>query len=191
MILLVSASSRAEECATAIEQKTHQTTQISRSLNHAIELLQMRDYDLLVLDESFQQLEAGAESLVASHAGMALPVYVNLSLHGAERVALEVKRGLQRLIAERLASMRAAENLLRNDLSGEVTAILLNSELALRECSLSPGIAQKLQVMHELADKMRCRLEGEPAGPSRSGARNAQTKGGVSARTHQTCPTRQ
>ena len=163
MILLVTASSRAAVCATAIEQKTHQTVQIAGSVNQTIELLQAHEYDVLVLDESFQQLEAGAESLVATHAGMAVPIYVNLSLHGAERVALEVKRGLQRLIAEKLAAMRAAENLLRNDLRGELTAILLNSELALRESPLSPGAADKLRVMHELAERMRQKLETAPA----------------------------
>jgi len=184
MILLVTASSRGEECAAAIEPKTHQKVQIAASLNQAVGLLQAHEYDVLVLDESFQQLEAAAESMVTTHAGMTVPIYVNLSLHGAERVALEVNRGLQRLVGERLASMRAAENLLRNELRGEVTAILLNSELALREQSLSPGIKQKLQVMHDLADKMRCRLEADPARQPGSRVRPAITQAGTSARTH-------
>lgn len=184
MILLITASLRAEECATAIEQRTHQKVRIAGSLNQTIGLLQAHEYDVLVLDESFQQLEAGAESLVATHAGMAVPIYVNLSLHGTERVAHEIKRGLQRLIAERLAAMRAAENLLRNELRGEVTAILLNSELALRERPLSPAVAQKLQVMHDLADKMRSRLEGVATPQSGSVVRPAISKATVSARTH-------
>src|SRR5271165_3904999 len=183
MILLVTGSSRGEECAAAIEQKTHQKLQIAASLNQAVGLLQAHDYDVLVLDESFQQLEA-AESMVTTHAGMAVPIYVNLSLHGAERVALEVNRGLQRLVEERLASMRAAENLLRNELRGEVTAILLNSELALRERPLSPGVAQKLQIMHDLATKMRQRLEADADCQSGARTRPAIAKEGASARTH-------
>jgi chemotaxis response regulator CheB len=131
MIILVTASSRAEECAAAIEQKTHQHAQIATSLNRAIELLQTHDYEVVVLDESFQQVEIGAETLVTNHAGMAVPIYVNLSLHGAERVAQEVNQGLRRLLGEKLASMRAAESAVRNELRGEITAILLNSELAL------------------------------------------------------------
>jgi len=74
MILLVTGSSRAEECAAAIEQETHQKPQIASSLHQAIGLLQAHEYDVLVLDESFQQLEAAAESLVASRAGMAVPI---------------------------------------------------------------------------------------------------------------------
>ena len=184
MILLVTASSRAQESATAIEQKTQQTVQIARAVNQAIGLLQAHEYDVLVLDESFQQLEAGTETLVTTHVGMAMPIYVNLSLHGTERVALEVKRGLQRLITEKLAAMRAAENLLRNDLRGEVTAILLNSELALRERPLSPGVAQKLQVMHDLAGKMRSRLEVETTPQPGDVVRAASSKAGVSSRAH-------
>jgi hypothetical protein len=161
MILLVTASSRGEECAAAIEQKTHHKAQIARSVNQAISLLQHHDYDVLVFDESFQQLESGAESLVANHAGMAVPIYVNLSLHGADRVAQEVHRGLQRLLSEKLSCRRAAESLLRNELRGEITSILLNCELALRETQLSPRVVQKLQVVQEQAHAMRGKVEGK------------------------------
>lgn len=160
MIILVSASSRAKECATAIEQKTHQQTQVATSLAKAIEHLQAHEYDIIAVDESFQQVDSGAESLVASHAGNAIPVYVNLALHGTDRVAQEVNRALQRLVSERLVSMRAAENLLRNELRGQVTAILLNSELALREGQLPASAAAKMKEVHYLAEQMRARLNG-------------------------------
>ena len=163
MVILVTTSSRAKECAAAIEHKTRQKADIATSMARAVELLQANDYDALVLDESFQQMEMGSASLVTSHAGMAIPIYVNLALHGAERVALDVNCGLERLVGEKLASMRAAENLLRNDLRGEVTAILLNCELALHERQLLPSVAEKLHVMHDLAEQMRHRLEGSPA----------------------------
>ena len=72
MIILVSASSRAKECAAAIEQQNHQETQVATSLAKAIELLQAHEYDINVVDESFQQVESCAERLVASHAGNAV-----------------------------------------------------------------------------------------------------------------------
>ena len=92
-----------------------------------------------------------------------MPIYVNLALHGTQRVSREVQNGMQRFIREKLAAMRSAENVLRNLLRGEVTAILLNSELALREPSLSKSVAEKIQVMHQLADEMRFKLEVAPA----------------------------
>jgi hypothetical protein len=176
MIILVTASLRGEECAAAIEQKTHQKTQIARSVNQAITLLHNHEFDVLVLDESFQQIEVGAESLVANHAGMAVPIYVNLSLHGTERVAHEVSRGLQRLLAEKLSCRRTAESLLRNELRGEITSILLNCDLAMRETPLSSRVCQKLQVIHDLTHAMRCKLEGSAPPQSGAGVRRGVTK---------------
>jgi CheY-like chemotaxis protein len=51
MIMLVTTSPRARECAAAMEQATHQKTEIAASLARAVERLQSNDYDLLVLDE--------------------------------------------------------------------------------------------------------------------------------------------
>jgi DNA-binding NtrC family response regulator len=167
MIMLVTTSPRAKECAAAMEQATHQKAQIATSPAKAVECLQNCDYDLLVLDESFNQSEAGGVTLLLNHAGLAMPVYINLALHGTERVAREVQNGLMRLVREKLAAMRSAENVLRNALRGDVTAILLNSELALRAPSLSEQVAGRIQVMHDLAATMRRKLEGAPAQDAR------------------------
>jgi len=40
-----------------------------------------------------------------------------------------------------------------------VTGILLNSELALRQKSISPDVAEKVRSVRELAEKMRSQLE--------------------------------
>lgn len=166
MILLVTASSRSQECAEAIERKTHQKTLTARSSAKAIESLQVQEFDVLVFDESLQQAETSAENMVLTHGGSAFPIYVNLALHGSERVATEVVCGLRRLVRERAAAMRTAASELRNELRGEVTAILLNTGLALHETTLPPAAAQKLGAVHELAEKMRRKLEDHPAEPT-------------------------
>jgi len=162
MVILATTSSRAKECAAAIERTTHQKTQIATSLARAVECLQTHDYDVLVLDESFNHAEIGRVNMLLNHAGLAMPIYVNLGLHGAEPVTREVQNGMLRLVREKPAAMRSAENVLRGLLRGEVTANLLNSELALREPSLSENTARKIQVMHDLAERMRHELEGTP-----------------------------
>jgi hypothetical protein len=168
MIILVTGSSRAEECAAAIERKTHQETVVVNSVPRVIECLQQHDAEALVIDESFQQVESGIDNLVAAHSGMAVPIYVNLSLHGADRVAVEVSCGLQRLVQERLLSMRAAAGELRNQLRGEVTAILLNTELAMRESPLPMGASDKLRAVYEMAERMRQKLEGTSPNQART-----------------------
>jgi hypothetical protein len=167
MIILVTTSSRAKECAAAIEQTTHQKTQIATSVARAVEFLQTHDYDVLLFDESFHETEIGAENLLLSHAGLAMPIYVNLALHSTERMAREVQTGLLRVVREKLAAMRSAENQLRSELRGEITGILLNSELAMREPSLSGDVAAKVRALHELAERMRSKLEGTPAETAR------------------------
>ena len=162
MILLVTGSSRAPECAAAIEKKTHEKTIVARSPAKAIECLQLHECDALVMDESFLQTNSGAVNLVLAHGGSALPIYINLALHGAERVATEIVCGLQRLLRERTAAMHAAVNELRSELRGEVTAILLNTELAMREKSLVQSTAEKLGVVHEIAERMRHKLDRQP-----------------------------
>jgi len=136
VILLVSTSSRAQECAAAIEQKCHQSTQIAESPALAVETLHEHDIEALVIDESLQHADGGAGGLIEAHAGMAVPIYVNLSIHAAERVAHEV--------------------------NCDVTAILLNAELLMQEKSLPDGAAEKVGVIRELAERMRNKFDGAP-----------------------------
>jgi len=163
VILLVSTSSRAQECAAAtIEQKCHQSTQIAESPALAVETLHEHDIEALVIDESLQHADGGAGGLIEAHAGMAVPIYVNLSIHAAERVAHEVNCGLQRLTRERAAASLAAISDLRNTFRGDVTAILLNAELLMQEKSLPDGAAEKVGVIRELAERMRNKFDGAP-----------------------------
>lgn len=184
MILLVTGSSRAQECAAAIEKRTHHKTLAVSASAKAIESLQFDEFDAVVMDESFQQADGGGENLVLAHAGSALPIYVNLALHGAERVATAVSCGLQRRVRERMASMRAAGNELRNELRGEVTAILLNVELALREKSLAASTAEKLGIVHEMAEKMRHKLEDLPPATAAAPLKPRPVSKQASAPTH-------
>ena len=54
---------------------------------------------------------------------------------------------------------RAVEGVLRNQLRDEVTGILLNSDLALRQQALAPEVAARLQSVRLLAEKMRSQLQ--------------------------------
>jgi hypothetical protein len=184
MVILVTSSSRAKECAAAIEQATHHETKIATSLSRAVDSLQTHDYDALVLDESFRQTEISAVNLLLNHAGLAVPIYVNLALHGAERVAREVQTGLVRFVREKLAAMRAAEGILRSELRGEVTGILLTSELALREPALPEAVAEKVQAVHDLAEKMRRRLEATQFVASVDAAQLPMVKAKAAARSN-------
>jgi CheY-like chemotaxis protein len=158
VILLVTTSSRAKECAAALDRGTGHKTQVVTSVPQAISRLQAAEFDGLAIDQSLLEADFRALDTLLNHAGMAVPLYINLALHSSDRVVREVQLALRRVDKERTMAMQTAERVLRNQLCGEVTGILLNSELALRQKSLSPDIVERIQSVRELAEKMRSRL---------------------------------
>jgi hypothetical protein len=159
MILLVTTSSRAKEYAAAVERGTGHHTHLAGSVTQVLGKMQVADYDLLVIDQSLLEADSRALDTLLNRCGTAMPVHVNLALHSSERIAREVQVALRRTQEEKLVAERVAGRLLRNELRGELTGILLNSELALRHSGLAPEIAEKITSVRELAEKMRSRLE--------------------------------
>ena len=120
MILLVTTSSRAKECAAALDRGTGHKTYVATSVPQAISKLQAAEYDGLAIDQSLLEADFRALDTLLNHAGMAMPLYVNLALHSSERVVREVQVALRRADKEKVVAMRAAGQVLRNQLCGEV-----------------------------------------------------------------------
>jgi len=159
MILLVTTSYRAKECAAALEQSAKQRVSVANSVSRALARLQETEFQALVLDESLVEIDDSAVDALLNHAGLAMPIYINLGLHRTERVVREVQAGLMRKHAERLGAKRSAVTELQCQLRGDVTGILLASELALRESSLPPRVADRINAVQKLAEQIRSRLE--------------------------------
>jgi hypothetical protein len=121
--------------------------------------MQTAEYEGLVIDQSLLESDFRALDTLLNHCGIAMPLYINLALHSTERVTREVQVALRRGEKEKQMALRAVERVLRNQLRDDVTGILLNSELALRQTSIAPETAAKLESVRELAEKMRARLE--------------------------------
>ena len=159
MILLVTASSRAKECAAALETDTRQKVEWAHSVNRALIKLQQNEYDALLIDESLVEIDDTAVNALLNHAGMAMPIYINLGLHSTERLVREVNAGLMRKHAEHLGAKRSVITELQSQLRGDLTGILLASELALRESSIPPRVADRINSVHRLAEQIRSRLQ--------------------------------
>ena len=158
MILLVTTSSRGKEYAAALERGTGHKTHVAGAVPQAIAKFEAADYDLLAMDQSLLEADLRAMDTLLNRCGTAIPVYVNLALHSSERIVREVQVALRRAQQEKLAAERVAGKVLGSELRGELTGILLNSELALRHTGLAPEIAEKINSVRELAEKMRSRL---------------------------------
>ena len=159
MILLVTTSSRAKECAAALEQGTGHKTHVASSVPQAVTKMQTAEYEGLAIDQSMLESDVRALDTLLNRCGVAIPLHVNLALHSSERVVREVQVALRRAEKEKLMATRTAEQVLRNQLRSQVTGILLNSELALQQKSVSADVAEKLRSVRELAEEMRSQLQ--------------------------------
>jgi hypothetical protein len=158
MILLITASSRAKQCAAALEAGTAQKVQLAGSVPQAVTWLRHNEYEALAIDQSMLEADFRALDTLWNRSGTALPVYVNLSLHSTERVVREVQVALRRAEKEKRMALEVVERELRNQLRSEVTGILLTSQLALRNPAIPAEVAAKLQLVQHMAEKMRARL---------------------------------
>ena len=159
MILLVTSSSRASEYSGALENAIGEETEIAGTTKRALAQLRNAEYSAMVIDEAFVESEPDAIDMLLRHAGMAVPVYVNLAISNPQRVVRDAKVTLRRQEESRMIATRAAESLLRTELRGAVTGILLSTELALRTPDLPVDAADKMRSVCQLASEIRSRLE--------------------------------
>lgn len=159
MILLITPSQRAQECAQAFQEATGETTQCAASLRQAANQLRSQEYSAVVIDQSLLGAEPAEGDLVLQHIGTAIPVYVNFAISGMERVVREVRAALCRRKREVLVARQAAEEALRSELKGTMTALLLSCEMALCVPDLSSAAEAKIRAIHELACQMRSKID--------------------------------
>src|SRR5271163_4604402 len=159
MILLVTPSERASECAAALHVATSQEVTVAESLARATTLLRAENYLAVVLDQYLLETEPRESETALEHLGTAIPVHVNLAITGIERLVREVRASMQRRRREEAIARQAATGKLHSELNGTVTALLLSSELALEASGLAPGATEKLKSVHALVKKLRQQLE--------------------------------
>ena len=165
MILLITPSAKVQESAKALEEATSEVTQIAPTLREAVAQLRAEEYSAVVMDHFLMEAEPEESELVLQHIGTAIPVYANFAISGLDRIVRELRAALHRRKREVLVARTAAEQMLRSELKGTVTALLLSCELALQTPDLNAAEA-KLRKVYELALEMRIKLgitEGDHA----------------------------
>jgi hypothetical protein len=158
MILLITSSARARECAQAVQQATSETVQIASTLQQASTQLRSQEYVAVVMDQSMVEAEPDESEVVLQHLGTAVVLHINFAISGVERVIRELRAALNRRKRESLAARRDAEQVLRSELKGTVTALLLSCEMALGVPNLPPPAENKLRAVYDLAREMRVKI---------------------------------
>src|SRR5438309_5535159 len=138
MILLITPSARAQDCAKALHEATEETTQVADTLRQALAHLRAQEFSAVVIDQSFLETEPDESETALEHIGMAIPVHINFAISGMERLIREIRAALYRRKKEGVLARQGAQQALRNELKGTVTALLLSCEMASRRRILKP-----------------------------------------------------
>jgi hypothetical protein len=159
MILLVTSSNRRVECGTALEQTVGESVEVCESVRKASSMLRNNEYSAVVMDDPMVEVDADALEALLNNLGLAVPVYVNLAISNADRIARELRLALRRNRESRIIAVRAAESLLRSEIRDAITGILLSTELAMRTSQMPTDAMEKLTSVCQLASHIRSRLE--------------------------------
>lgn len=158
MILLITGSGCGKECAKALGNLAECEVTLTPSLDEAVRHLQQQEYMAAVVDQGVIESEPDGTELLLRHLGTAMPVFVNFAICGMGRFLREVRVALQRRRRELESARASAQEELRNELKGSLTAMLLSCELALRAENLPAEVLQKLIQVNDLALEMSGKL---------------------------------
>ena len=163
MILLVTTATRARDCASVIEQITTQPTRCTPTCQEAAGLLRAGEYTAVVFDQLVLDAEPEQAEQLMELLDRATPVFVNCAIHGAERIARQVRSALERRKGEEQRVRLSAQRALHSELSETITAILLSCDIALSMKGLPPPAEDKLRAVHELATQLSTQLRNGPS----------------------------
>ena len=158
MILVITPSAKIQSCIPAIQEVSGESVQVTTGLRPATLLLRTQEYSAVVFDQVLMDADPDEGEIILQHLGGAIPVHVNLAVTGSQRLVQELRTGLQRRKREVKTARAEAEKVLRSELTGNVTAMLLSCEMALGLPNLPAGAEEKLQVVHGLAEEIRVKL---------------------------------
>jgi hypothetical protein len=159
MILLITSSSKAQECVHALQDATGEPAHVAASFRQAAILLRAQEYSALVLDQNLLEAEPDESEVMLEHAAAAIPVYVNFGISSTQRVVRDLRAALQRRKREVSTARNSAEQNLRNELKGNITAMLLSCELALQIPDLPSTVEAKMRAAYEQALDMHGKLK--------------------------------
>ena len=162
-VLIIATMDGAENCARTIAEQIGSDVEVASSRKAGLAALRRQEFGVVVVEQNLAELDPDWADLVWQQAGLAMPVQVNFAISGCARLGREVKAALQRREAEETIARRAVAVEMENDLKSSVTGLLLESELALRDRSVTASLEPKLRHLVELAGALRERLRNQAA----------------------------
>jgi hypothetical protein len=176
-VLLLTTMSGAENCAAAVARQLGLTVEVAENRRAALAALRRREYAVLVLDESLVEADPAGAEVLWQQAGLAVPIQVNLGISGCNRVLREVRAALQRRERELSLALRAAAQIIEGEMNTKLTGLLLKTQLALQDATLTPATVLMLRQVVELAGELREQLRTPPGVVSEGGGPTSAAPG--------------
>lgn len=158
VILLVTPLPAARDCCARLQQATEEPVVTAQSFLEALARLRTASYTSVVFDRHLIEAEPNEFLTTCAHLGDAVLLEINFALTGIDRLMHEVQAALQRREHNLAAVHAAAARALQNEFSENLTALLLDCELAVNIPDLPPAAATKLASIQETAERLRKRL---------------------------------
>jgi len=158
MILLIWSSDRAPECSRAIEDTFQQRVHVAATLHEGCEHLRLEEYSAVLVDQWITEVDPAQADYLFHHLGTAVPVFVNFSISGMERVLRELRAAFNRQGRETMLARHNARLGLRNELKDDVTALLLCCGIALDDPALSGSAIARIRRVEEAANQIKSKL---------------------------------
>lgn len=156
LVLFVSGLAGAENLARALVNETAVEVRVAHNGKGALATLRREEFSVVLVDTS--TIQADTAGLIWQRSGLATALEMDLTHVGGERVIREVAGVLQRRDRESQKAREVAAHAVQDELREDVTALLLQTELMMRERALSPSMARKLETLRSLTDALRVRL---------------------------------
>ena len=157
-LLMITSILGAENCAAVLANQLGFSVEVVGSRREGLARLRRQEFTIVAVDDSIAESDPEGMELLWKCAGLAVPLQINFAISGSARLIREVKAVLARREREQSLAMRAAAVAVESDLRDTVTGLILHSQLALTEPSLSPELSAKLRTVAELAGNLQQRL---------------------------------
>ncbi len=155
-VLIIAPDDAAKAVAQALRKQSDLTVEIAGSRRAGLSALRNAEWSLVLLEESLGGNEPGTAELLYINAGNALVLEMNFAITSAARAVRQVRSALARRAHDRTQARTAATAALQGALRSTLAALLLESQLALREAA--PAQQAKLRQVVKLAGELRTRL---------------------------------
>jgi hypothetical protein len=156
--LIITATDGIESRAAELAVRLQLMVEIASTRGAALRLLSRRGYAIVILDQILADSDADGSELIWKNAGVAIPLQINFALSGSSRLEREIKGALARRAREQQLAVAAAAAAVDDELKNAITALLLESRLALAEENLPPRVESRLRMLLEMADRLRERV---------------------------------